>query len=353
MNNCYNIPHTRSISQQLYNPLLSTPKELVAWMGAIQAQDYNMAKWAIGLRLNGNITDKEIENAFNRGDIIRTHVMRPTWHFVTAENIRWMLKLSAKRIKAINVSYAKDLDVSDKLHLKVNSLLEKILAGNNHQTKQEIESRLNQEGIKTDPRIINRLLMHAEADGVICSGAVKSKKQTYALLEERIPPTKEISKDEALAKLAKVYFQSHSPASLKDFVWWSGLSITEARQAINLIRDKLIANKSIGNDLFIYESYKPISSIESEILHLLPAYDEYLISYTDRTAVLKLEDSPQAYTRYGIFYPVILYNGQIVGNWKKTIKNKQTTLETSFFDSKLKINKDLLIKAEQKYRSFI
>lgn len=352
MTNICNIPNIRTINQQLDCSSFSNAKDLVAWMGAMQAQDYTMAKWAIGIRLNSNITDKEIEEAFNRGDILRTHVMRPTWHFVPNEDIRWMIKLTGQRMKNSISLYFNKEGITAKLHLKINSLIEKTLSGNNHSTKQEIESILNKEGIPTNNHLLNGYLMFAEVDNLICSGAVKAKKQTYALLDERVPSTKDIQKEEALIKLATRYFKSHSPATLNDFVWWSGLSITESKQAINLIKSELVTEKVNEVDFFIHESCKN-DVIESPKLHFLPAFDEYLISYKDRTSVLNLEHHPKAFNNFGTFYPVILCNGQIIGNWKKVTKGKQTLFETVFFDKKIKPNQKQIKEAEGRYRSFL
>jgi len=352
MTNICNIPHIRTINHQLDCSSFSNVKDLVTWMGAMQAQDYTMAKWAIGIRLNSNITDKEIEEVFNRGNILRTHVMRPTWHFVPNEDIRWMLKLTGQRMKNSIGSYFKKEGITAKLHLKINNLIEKTLSGNNHSTRQEIESILNKEGLLTHDHLMNGYVMYAEADGLICSGSVKAKKQTYALMDERAPVTEDIHKEEALIKLATRYFKSHSPATLNDFVWWSGLSITESKQAINLIKSELITEKVNEVDFFIHESYKN-DVIKSPKLHFLPAFDEYLISYKDRTSVLHLDHHPKAFNKNGTFYPVILCNGQIVGNWKKVAKGKQISFETIFFDKKIKTNKTQIKEAEDRYRSFL
>ncbi|MDR1368864.1 MAG: winged helix DNA-binding domain-containing protein [Dysgonamonadaceae bacterium] len=345
------ITDIRPFSQQLSNPKFDNPKDLVAWMGAIQAQDYNMSKWAVGIRLkSGNIPD--IEDALKKGEILRTHVMRPTWHLVTAEDIRWMLKLSAGRARSAIQSYSKSRGISEDTHIKCNSLIEKILEGNKSLTKQEIGEKLIQTGIIPNMEGMNHVMFRAEADGIICSGVDKNKKATYALLEERVPPAKELHREDALAKLARNYFRSHSPASLQDFAWWSGLPITEARQAINSISPELVADKFAAENLLVHESYN--NAIQpGEGLFFLPSYDEYLISYKDRTSVLDPEHHPKAFSNNGIFHPVIMYKGKIVGNWRKSIKNGELNFETSFFDSKLNINKNLLFEAENRYRDFL
>lgn len=346
------IPSIRLYSQQLANPVFDNPKDLVSWMGAIQAQDYAMSKWAVGIRLkSGNL--QTVNEALAKGEILRTHVMRPTWHYVAAEDIRWMLKLSAKRIMAANDSYAKGRgqDISPAIYNKANHLLEKILANNNHQTKQEIDEAFRKAGLETDERQSNRFLTHAEAEGIICSGIDKNKKITFALLEERVAPVKELHKEEALAKLARNYFRSHSPAGLKDFIWWSGLTATEAKQAVSFIEHELITERFCAQNFYVHQSCK--EEKVTDVLHILPSYDEYLISYKDRTDVLKAEHQPKAFNTFGLFRPVILHDGQIVGNWNKAVKRNALSISMEWFEQKTKIKKALLQRAEERYLDFL
>lgn len=348
------IADIRMHSQQLASPGMEHPKDIVSWMGVIQAQDYPMSKWAVGSRLQSGSL-QTVDDALSRGEILRTHVLRPTWHLVASEDIRWMLSLSEKRIKSAYASYAKVLqsDITEKQYGRFNELVVRILEDNKSLTRQEIEAEVNQRGMKTEDRLIERLIGNSEIEGVICSGVDKDNKPTYALLDERAPQVAEVHKEEALARLAKRYFQSHSPAGLNDFAWWSGLSVTEARKAIGLIDSELVTDKFSSQNLFVHESFKETVPSVNDTLHLLPSYDEYLISYKDRTAVLDLEHHRKAFNNFGIFYPVILYNGKVIGNWSKTKKKSGMVIETSFFDPELRIGKELVEKAKDRYQRFI
>ena len=303
------IPNIRLQNQQLLNPLFCQPKELVSWLGAMQAQNYSMVKWAVGMRLK-SATIQTVEEALRKGEILRTHVMRPTWHLVAAEDIRWMLKLSARRIKSANDSFAKgyDLEITDELYAKSYNLLEKILCGNKSLTKQEIAEHFCCSGIlvEADNHRMTRFMVRAEQEGIVCSGEDKGGKYTYALLEERVPPVPEITKDEALARLARSYFRSHAPAVLQDFIWWSGLPVSEAKQAIYLIESELTAEQWNGQTWYVHEACRTRGKVSGR-LHLLPSYDEYLLGYKDRTDVLPKEHYPKAFTNNGLFYPVILH----------------------------------------------
>lgn len=298
------IPNIRLQNQQLLNPLFCQPKELVSWLGAMQAQNYSMVKWAVGMRLK-SATIQTVEEALRKGEILRTHVMRPTWHLVAAEDIRWMLKLSARRIKSANDSFAKgyDLEITDELYAKSYNLLEKILCGNKSLTKQEIAEHFCCSGIlvEADNHRMTRFMVRAEQEGIVCSGEDKGGKYTYALLEERVPPVPEITKDEALARLARSYFRSHAPAVLQDFIWWSGLPVSEAKQAIYLIESELTAEQWNGQTWYVHEACRTRGKVSGR-LHLLPSYDEYLLGYKGRTDVLPKEHYPKAFTNNGLFY---------------------------------------------------
>ena len=344
------ITHIRVASQQLEQPRFESPKELVSWMGAIQAQEYEMAKWAIGIRLRSSSLET-VNEALYKGDILRTHVMRPTWHFVAAEDIRWMLMLSSERIKAAVMSYAKGHfgKIEKTLFTRYLDQIGKILEGYKSLTKQEVTTELQKSGILPTIDHVNLFLTWGEVEGIVCSGIDKGKKTTYALLDERVPPTRELCREEALARLASRYFQSHSPAQLQDFVWWSGLTATECRLAINLIKTELITETFDSREYFIHQSWK--GKNESKPV-LLPAFDEYLISYKNRTDVLPLEHHPKAFNRFGTFYPVILYNGKIIGNWSRSIKKNTIQIEMDFFEKKPRIPVKLIQQAEAQIDAF-
>lgn len=252
-------------------------------------------------------------------------------------------------------SYAKSrgLDITSKHYDRGSSLIVKMLEGNKSLTRQEIEAELIRAGMiradnEEDLLSVKYIVSIAEIEGIICSGVDKGKKTTYALLDERVPPTRELHKEEALALLAGRYFRSHSPASLNDFIWWSGLTTTEARQAIGLIDSELITDRFDYRILYVHDSYKDTDAPVGNMLHLLPSFDEYLISYKDRTTVMEKVHHPKAFNNWGTFYPVVLHKGKIVGNWNKSVKKGQLTIETSFFDPAIRINKKEIEKAENR-----
>lgn len=343
------IKEYRLKNQQLTETRFSNPEKLVSHFGAMQAQDYAMAKWAIGLRTAK--TEKEIECAINEGSIIRTHILRPTWHFVAAEDIYWMLELTAPNVKRLIISAAAKMGMEESHLNNYNEKLQRLLSNNNHLTREEITSGLG--SIKGNANAISPVLimMNAELDGIVCSGKMRGKKFTYALLEERVKTTNKISKDEALAKLAGKYFKSHGSATIQDFSWWSGLSLTNSRLALELIKPELASFQIEGNTYWFYEV--SISTKDDTILHLLPAFDEFLISYKDRTASIALEHQPLAFTKNGIFNPVIAINGKVEGTWKRSIKKETVKIEIKPIGSFDRDTSELIINKAKMYGDFL
>lgn len=344
------ISYLRLNNQQIASTNFKTAKDLVNWMGAMQAQDFTQAKWAIGVRLP-HLTEAQIESAFNSGEIIRTHLMRPTWHFVSPDDIYWMLELTAKQIKSSMKSRNRELELTEDILKKSQEAMVKSLEGNRALTRDELSIQLNQAGIKTNDQRLPHILMEAEIDQIICSGGIQGKKQTYTLLAERVPLKKTFSKDEALALLAQKYFTSHGPATLADFVWWSGLPLTEARKALEMNKASLIS-ETIGDDTYWFSNSINIPTSPPESVYLLPAFDEYLISYKNRSAAITADHHAKAISNNGVFWPVIVVNGQISGLWKRTIKKDTALIDVDHFRPHSKKEMHLIEKAAESFGHF-
>ena len=211
----------------------------MGWFGAVQSQDYAGAKWALGQRIQ-NATDAALDRSFNEGKILRTHVMRPTWHFVTPANIRSMLELTAPRVRAANTFMYRKLELDKAVFRRSNAALAKALPGGKQLTRSELKSMLQHAGIDADGLRLGYLMMRAELDGVICSGARRGKKFTYALLEEHVPQVTALERDQSLAELIRGYFRSRGPATLQDFVWWSGLTMADAGNGIEMVKSQFV-----------------------------------------------------------------------------------------------------------------
>lgn len=342
---------SRLHNQLLINPEIENPKDIVSWMGAIQAQDFNMGKWAVGSRLR-KTTDKEIESAINSGDIIRLHILRPTWHFVSKDDIHWMLDLSTPRLKVIGRSADKYFGFTSESITKTNLLLTSILENEPNLTRQEIGVRLVDRGVAVDNQSINHIMFHAELDGIVCNGIVKNKKQTYDLLENRAPKKEKYNKDESLYKLAYKYFRSHGPATLQDFIWWSGLTTSEAKRGVESIKDEFIT-EVIDGQAFIFHNSNLNHQLDDDMVHLLPAFDELFVSYKDRKEILDLEHHKKVIVSNGVFKPTVFYNGKIIGIWNRIVRKNRVFGEVSCFKEPTKRVQKLIDQALLDYDKYM
>jgi len=304
------IAKQRLYSQHISRQVFKQAEELIKWLGAVQAQDYGSAKWALGLRLQ-NAGDETIEKAVARGSIIRLHVLRPTWHFVSPSDVRWMLDLTAPRIYAASASQNRSLQLDSAIFKRSNDALATALGNGGKLPRAELKAVLEKAGIKTSEQRFIHLLMRAELDKVICSGARQGKQFTYALFDDRVPISAPLVKDEALAQLARRYFMSRGPATVRDFSWWSGLAAAAALRGLDIIKSELISVAANGREYWTGPDIQPLD-VKVPVAHLLPAFDEFAVAYSDRTAIVKPAYLNQA--RYVIFDPVIVINKQATGS---------------------------------------
>ncbi|MEP7377155.1 MAG: winged helix DNA-binding domain-containing protein [Chitinophagaceae bacterium] len=350
MTNAEIIRH-RLFNQQIGETKFVEPKQIAQWMVAMQAQEYAMAKWAIGLRLPGS-TDEMVEKAFTDGEILRTHLMRPTWHFVTPGDIRWLLKLTAPRVDAFNTFTYRQQELDAKIFKRSNDIVAKSLEGGKHLLRKELQTVLNQKKIIADGVRLSALMMKAELDGIICSGPRRGNQFTYALLDERVPAMKTINRKDALAAFAKRYFASRGPATLKDFASWSGLTITESKEGIATLPSSFVKERINEQEYIFIPASFANQKIQSDFL--MPDYDEYGMSYKDRSAIFNTKiDVSQFKNENPVFNRMIILNGKIAGTWKRVVKNKKVIVETILFDSLSKTKQQALTKAIKKYCLFI
>lgn len=347
----YEVAQFRVHSQRLSCARTGSPKELVSHFGAVQAQDYAMAKWAIGARCGAS--EMTIEDALNAGEIIRTHLLRPTWHFVAAHDIYWMLELSAPQLKKFTASIAKKYDFDEKRMDRFNREIEKLLSGNNHLTRNEIMQELNVKRVFGQDFQSALIMMNAELEGLVCNGKRKENQITYALLSERVVASEiKYTKEEGLAKLARKYFDSHGPATVADFSWWSGLSVTIAARAVNLIDSELHRIQIENQTYWVGNDGPPDANHCSSVL-FLPSFDEFLISYKNREAAIELENQSKAITKNGIFKPIIVEKGQVIGTWKQTVKKDYIQVMPQFFQETDGEEKEVLLEAMERYGMYL
>src|SRR5215210_2619384 len=300
-----------------------TPEKLVAWMGAVQAQEYGPARWGLGLRLPSTSTDAAVHRAVDRGRILRTHILRPTWHFVTPADIRWMLDLTAPRVQRILAGYDRQIGLDPTVMSGAAGVLEQALGDNGCLTRQELGPHLQRDGLPAGNRELAHIAMYAELEGLICSGPRRGKQPTYALVATRAPAARRLQRDEALAELTRRYFRSHGPATIRDFVWWSGLTSADAKRGLEMIRARARQRDEDGLRYWTVGRLRSAPRPKPS-LHLLPIYDEYLVAYRDLQVV------PRPAYLMGNFQHALVIEGQVAGTWRTTASRKAVavTVET-------------------------
>jgi hypothetical protein len=350
------VARRRLSNERLIGRPFTAPVEAVRWLGAVQAQDYAGAKWAIGQRVRG-ATDASVEAAFDRGDILRTHVLRPTWHAVAPEDIRWMLALTAPRVKAAMAYYDRQLELDAATYARCNDALANALAGGKHRTREELGVALGRAGVAASHQRLGHIMMGAELDAVICSGARRGKQFTYALLDERAPAARPIARDAAVAELARRYFTSHGPAQLADFAWWSGLTVADAKAGVAAASPAL-ADVVVDGKRHWYaanaSTTKPPGRAAKPVAHLLPNYDEYLVAYKDHGAAVDPAIGRKVGARDIVFANhVVVLDGQVVGGWRRTVGSAGVVVALKLLSKLSRDQKAALALAVERYRRFL
>jgi len=344
------IAEIRLRNQHISNPTFKHPQEVVQWLGAVQAQDYPGAKWAVAQRAQG-LTDTVMDQALAEGTILRTHLLRPTWHFVTPADIRWMLRLTAPRVHAANALMYRRLELDNAVFKRSNAALAKALHGGQQLTRPELSPVLKRARIEAEGQRLSYLVMRAELDGAICSGARRGKQFTYALLDDRAPDASGFDREQALTDLSTRYFTSRGPASLKDFVWWSGLTTDDARAGIELASSQLV-REVIDDQTYWLSRSSPTPPKRSPAAYLLSTYDEYWMGYKSRGVAV---DAVHAQKIVGgdTFSSTILLEGRVVGTWRRTINKETVDIQTDLFAPLAQAGKQAIAAAAEQYGQFL
>lgn len=341
----------RLYNQQISHNPSQSPEDVVAWMGAIQAQDYAGAKWSLGLRLP-NGTEADIDQAIARKAIVRTWPMRGTLHFVAADDVRWMLKLLTPRIIAGSAGRNRQLELDDTIFNKSQDLLIAAMQGGKQLMRSDVYAVLENAGVTTAGQRGIHIINHLAQKQVLCHGVHNEKQPTYALLDEWIPVSKNLERKEALAELALRYFKSHGPATLNDFVWWSGLKISDAKEGLNAVSSMLEQMDFEGKTYWAEADHPELSAIQSTFL--LPGFDEYMLGYTDRTLILAAQHAGKIVPgNNGMFMPTIVVDGKVKGLWKRVLKKDKISIEILPFEKFTKAKIKLIAAGAKKYGHYL
>ena len=318
------IARRRAVRQALTRSGFTSPAALVAWLGAVQAQDYPLATWSVAQRLVAG-TPSDVEAAVADGSILRAHVLRPTWHFVPRDDLRWMQELTAPRVRALMKHADRREGIDAALVTKSRKAIATAIARRGHLTRKEISDVLARAGVAANAWRVGQLLAHAELCAVVCSGTPRGRQQTYALLEERAPGSVRLAGDEALSELARRYFRSHGPATLKDFRWWSGLDARSAARAVETLGGSL-DRVPVGDRIYLAPT-DAVKTTRGAVAHLIQPFDEMVVAYSESRDVADTSGLARARAG-GLLLRGLLLDGQLAGQW--TTPSKQAVRITPF-----------------------
>jgi hypothetical protein len=326
------VARRRIRNSRLAGASFDAPDEVVRWHGAMQAQDYGLAKWSIGQRVP-RLVDGDVDRALAAGTIVRTHVLRPTWHFVASDDVRWMLALTGPRVQQHLGPRYRELELDHRTLARCAVLIASALEGGNHLTRDGIGRVLAGAGIDTSGQRLPHILLHCELQAVICSGGLAGKRHVYALLDERVSNARPLGHEEALVELARRYLQSHGPATVQDLRWWSSLTIANIKNAMHLLGSE-VQSETIDGITFWSVAANESSPRSGRAGHFLQAFDELLVGYTEsryfgdpRAAAARA-----AWRDRSLPNGVVLVNGGVAGHWKRTVEKGSISVEVLLYE---------------------
>jgi hypothetical protein len=345
------IIQSRLHNQRLTGARPETPEEAVHLLGAVQSQDFAPAKWSVGQRTMG-ATDARVHEAYVAGTILRTHVLRPTWHFVLPADIRWMLELMALRGHAASNSFYRSQGLDTQVLTECRRSIEVALQNGHHLTRKEIGLLLEGAGIPTTPMRLSAIMLNLELEAVVCSGVPRGKQHTYALFEERVPRGRRLSREQALAELTLRYFTGHGPATLKDFKWWSSLTITDIRCGLDLCGPGINHEDIDGTTYWFAADWLDVPARPR--VHLLQGYDEYIVGYGESKHLFDVSGLARLLPRpRGVYTNAVVLDGQVAGQWKPIVWTNSLAVEVQLFEAVDDSEGGELASAIERYGTFL
>ena len=338
----------RLLNQGLLGSTFRSPAEVVGWMGAMQGQDYPGAKWAVGLRLPGS-SDADVERSIEEKKVLRSWVMRGTLQLVAAEDIHWMLSLLGARIIAGNQRRYRELELDEKTLIRSNNLLAKALQKEKSLTRSELLELLNKTGISTAGQRGVYMLQRASLDRLIFQGVARRNNASFFLLEGF--PMSSLERQEALVELTRRYFASRGPATLQDFIWWSGLGAAEARAGLDSLQPTMVHESVEGTTCWWANAGRRQNKASASLL--LPPFDEYLIAYRDRSAALGERKFGQLAPGGGMPPATVVLDGKVCATWKRTFKKDKMEIFIQPYEPLVPSEADRVAAAGKAYGHFL
>lgn len=342
----------RLIAQRIATPAGATPAETVRCMLALQAQDFPGVKWSVGLRQRGG-TEAAVEAACDAGEIVRSWPMRGTLHLVAAEDLPWMLRLTTPRSVASAGARRAYLGIADLDVERARDIAVAALTGGGIRRREALLAAIEAGGVSTRGQRGYHLLWYLAQTGTLVLGPADGRQQTFVLLDEWVRHPRRLEYDEALGELARRYFASHGPATAKDLARWSGLTLAEVRTGIHVAGSSLAQLEVDGNSYHLAPDTLDAAPRAAPV-RLLPGFDEYVLGYQGRTAILAPEHSQAIVPGgNGMFKATIVVDGEVVGTWRHTIKARETVVDAAPFEPLTRPVRAGLREAVEAYGAFL
>ena len=345
------VARLRLARQRLVGEGFASPADAVRWLGVVQAQDYAGSLWALGLRVR-DATEATIEAAIASRSIVRTWPNRRTIHYVAADDARWVLAITGPRMIAMHAgTLERHFGIDRALLARARKTVTRALRGGPPMPRGKLYERLEADGIPIGDARGLHLVVRLAQEGLVCLGPRSGKQATFVLFDEWVPGGRTLDRPDALAALARRFFQSHGPATVRDFAWWSGLAARDARAGLEAVRDSLVEVELEGVRFWMPSDVAATSPASPGTAHLLPPYDEHVVAYADRSAVLDPAHREQA--RHGIFSPVVVVDGRIVGMWKRTLRRNQVEIAVAPFGALSASAERSVARSARRYGAFL
>jgi hypothetical protein len=325
--------HWRLRSQRLagpgFEPTAAGGAAAVRWLGAVQSQDHEPALWSLAQRAPG-VSRAELGGAFDDGAFLRTHVLRPTWHFVPPEELRDLLALTGPRVAAGCATRWRELGLPAEVRAEATDVLAAAIAERGPLTRAELGEALEKAGIDPGGQRLPHLLLHAELETVLCSGGLRGRQQTWALVDERVPARAGFDRDAVLHRLAVRYVMSHGPVTERDFSWWSGLTLRDVRRALEAARPELDAIE-VGDRRYWFGEPPPDDAGRGPVVRLLQSFDEYVVAYTESRDLVDPSGHAPGIPRGGMLSTTVVVDGRLFGRWRRALRPGRVDVQVTPF----------------------
>jgi len=350
--------HPEIMRRRLRNTRLSgtpfgSPEEAVRWHGAMQAQDYGPAKWSLGQRTD-RLVDEDMDRAFDEGAILRTHALRPTWHFIAGDDFRWVLALTGPRVHRQVEPRLRQLGLDARTLARCEALIGSLLEGGDHLVRSEIAEALDQAGIDRSGQRLPYILLHCELEGLICSGRLAGKQHTFALVDERAPSRGTFDRDAALVELVRRYLNSHGPATVKDLRWWSGLTMADIKTALDALGSE-VQTETLEDMTLFSVAADPGRPPPLQRAHLLQMLDEAFVGYTESRHFgdARADDARAAWAERGMPAGIVLLRGRVAGHWRRTIQRSVVAVELLLYENPAPVDARAMESAARRLGRFL